>query len=126
METMEKALANDFKGFEELQYQLVYHTPKYGNDDDYADEQEVQVFDMYYDVLSGHKSPRGADYRVNMLPTTCHVYFGKVTGATPDGRNAWKVLSEGSLRSRGPIRTDRRQSSVLPPKSIISKPAGRY
>ena len=94
-ETMEKALANDFKGFEELQYQLVYHTPKYGNDDDYADEQEVQVFDMYYDVLSGHKSPRGADYRVNMLPTTCHVYFGKVTGATPDGRNAWKVLSEG-------------------------------
>ena len=89
METMEKALANDFKGFEELQYQLVYHTPKYGN------EQEVQVFDMYYDVLSGHKSPRGADYRVNMLPTTCHVYFGKVTGATPDGRNAWKVLSEG-------------------------------
>ena len=58
METMEKALANDFKGFEELQYQLVYHTPKYGNDDDYADEQEVQVFDMYYDVLSGHKSPR--------------------------------------------------------------------
>lgn len=95
METMEKALANDFKGFEELQYQLVYHTPKYGNDDDYADEQEVQVFDMYYDVLSGHKSPRGADYRVNMLPTTCHVYFGKVTGATPDGRNAWKVLSEG-------------------------------
>ena len=95
METMGKALANDFKGFEELQYQLVYHTPKYGNDDDYADEQEVQVFDMYYDVLSGHKSPRGADYRVNMLPTTCHVYFGKVTGATPDGRNAWKVLSEG-------------------------------
>ena len=59
METMEKALANDFNGFEELQYQLVYHTPKYGNDDDYADEQEVQVFDMYYDVLSGHKSPRG-------------------------------------------------------------------
>ena len=120
METMEKALANDFKGFEELQYQLVYHTPKYGNDDDYADEQEVQVFDMYYDVLSGHKSPRGADYRVNMLPTTCHVYFGKVTGMPG------KCCRKASLRSRGPIRTDRRQSSVLPPKSIISKPAGRY
>ena len=90
-----EALDKDFKGYEELQYQLVYNTPKYGNDDDYADEQEVAVFDMYYDVLSGHKSPRGADYRVNMLPTTCHVYFGKVTGATPDGRNAWKVLSEG-------------------------------
>ena len=67
METMEKALANDFKGFEELQYQLVYHTPKYGNDDDYADEQEVQVFDMYYDVLSGHKS---VSYTHLTLPTT--------------------------------------------------------
>lgn len=89
------ALDKDFKGYEQLQYQLVYNTPKYGNDNDYADEQEVAVFDMYYDALSGHKSPRGADYRVNMLPTTCHVYFGKVTGATPDGRNAWKVLSEG-------------------------------
>ena len=78
-----------------VDFQIEGDFPKYGNDDDYADEQEVQVFDMYYDVLSGHKSPRGADYRVNMLPTTCHVYFGKVTGATPDGRNAWKVLSEG-------------------------------
>lgn len=95
MAELKEALDNDFKGYEELQYQLVYNTPKYGNDDDYADEQEVAVFDMYYDALSGHKSPRGADYRVNMLPTTCHVYFGKVTGATPDGRNAWKVLSEG-------------------------------
>lgn len=95
MEELKDALDNDFKGYEELQYQLVYNTPKYGNDDDYADEQEVEVFNMYYDALNGHKSPRGADYRVNMLPTTCHVYFGKVTGATPDGRNAWKVLSEG-------------------------------
>lgn len=95
MKELKDALDNDFKGYEELQYQLVYNTPKYGNDDDYADEQEVEVFNMYYDALNGRKSPRGADYRVNMLPTTCHVYFGKVTGATPDGRNAWKVLSEG-------------------------------
>jgi len=95
MQTMLDALNADFKGYEKLQYQLVYNTPKYGNDDDYADAQEVQAFDMYYDSINGHKSPRGADYRVNMLPTTCHVYFGSVTGATPDGRNAWKVLSEG-------------------------------
>lgn len=95
MEQMAAALAADFKGYEELQYQFVYKTPKYGNDDDYADKQEVEVFDLYYDVLNGHKSPRGANYRVNMLPTTCHVYFGSVTGATPDGRNAGKPLSEG-------------------------------
>lgn len=90
-----KAMEADFKGYEELQYSLVYKTPKYGNDDAYADRQEVEVFDLYYDAVSGHKSPRGADYRINMLPTTCHVYFGSVTGATPDGRNAGKPLSEG-------------------------------
>lgn len=95
MPEMMEALEADFKGYEELQYRLVYKTPKYGNDDDYADRQEVEVFDLYYDVLNGHKSPRGATYRVNMLPTTCHVYFGRVTGATPDGRNAGKPLSEG-------------------------------
>ncbi|MCK7482842.1 MAG: hypothetical protein M0C28_41270 [Candidatus Moduliflexus flocculans] len=37
----------------------------------------------------------GGDYRINLLPTTCHVYFGSVTGATPDGRQAWTPLSEG-------------------------------
>lgn len=95
MPEMMKALEADFKGYEELQYRLVYKTPKYGNDDDYADRQEVEVFDLYYEVINGHKSPRGATYRVNMLPTTCHVYFGRVTGATPDGRNAGKPLSEG-------------------------------
>lgn len=95
MPEMMKALEADFKGYEELQYRLVYKTPKYGNDDDYADRQEVEVFDLYYEVINGHKSPRGASYRVNMLPTTCHVYFGRVTGTTPDGRNAGKPLSEG-------------------------------
>ena len=95
MQELLDAMAADFKGYEKLQYNLVYNTPKYGNDDDYADAQEVQAFDMYYDCINGHKTPRGGDYRVNMLPTTCHVYFGSVTGATPDGRNAWKVLSEG-------------------------------
>lgn len=95
MADLMKALESDFKGYEELQYALVYKTPKYGNDDAYADRQEVEVFDLYYDAVSGHKSPRGADYRINMLPTTCHVYFGSVTGAMPDGRNAGKPLSEG-------------------------------
>jgi len=32
---------------------------------------------------------------INMLPTTCHIYFGSVTGATPDGRKAFRPLSEG-------------------------------
>lgn len=90
-----KALGKDFTGYEELQYKLVYRTPKYGNDDQYADEQAVKVFDIYYDAVTGKANTRGGVHRINMLPTTCHVYFGSVTGATPDGRKAGIPLSEG-------------------------------
>jgi formate C-acetyltransferase len=89
------ALADDFAGHEELHRLLLFDTPKYGNDDDRADDRAVEVFNMYHDIITGHRSPRGATYRVNMLPTTCHVYFGSVTGATPDGRRARRPLSEG-------------------------------
>lgn len=89
------AMNKDFEGYEQLQYELIYHTPKYGNDDDYADSQAVSVFDIYYDAVNGRPSARGGVYRINMLPTTSHVYFGNVTGATPDGRKAWVPLSEG-------------------------------
>jgi len=45
--------------------------------------------------VNGKPNATGGHYRINMLPTTCHVYFGSVIGATPDGRKAGKPLSEG-------------------------------
>jgi trans-4-hydroxy-L-proline dehydratase len=90
-----KALENNFLDYEEFHEALVYGTPKYGNDDDYADEQAVRVFNMYFNAVDGRPSPRGGQYRINLLPTTCHIYFGSVTGAMPDGRKAGKPLSEG-------------------------------
>lgn len=92
---MKDALFANFKGFENLQFELVYNTPKYGNDNDYADEQSRLVFDMFFEAVDGRPSPRGATYRINMLPTTCHVYFGSKIGALPDGRLAKQPLSEG-------------------------------
>lgn len=89
------ALENNFDNSEELLYRLLYKTPKYGNDDDYADKQLSEIFDIYYDAVAGHASPRGATYRINLLPTTCHVYFGKVMHASPDGRKAGLPVSEG-------------------------------
>ncbi len=100
-EEMQRALDSDFKGFEEVQYNLVYNTPKFGNDDDYADQQAVSVFEIYYDAVNGRPTSRGGVHRINMLPTTCHVYFGSVLGATPDGRNSFKPLSEGISPSQG-------------------------
>lgn len=95
------ALEGDFGGYEQMQYDMIYNTPKYGNDDDYADEQAVRVFDIFYDAVNGRPTPRGGTHRINMLPTTSHVYFGSVTGATADGRNAFIPLSEGISPSQG-------------------------
>jgi len=54
-----------------------------------------RVFTAAVSMVDGQPSVTGGKYRVQMLPTTCHVYFGAVTGATPDGRKAGKPLSEG-------------------------------
>ncbi len=89
------ALESNFENNDELLYKLLYKTPKYGNDDEVADEQLVDVFNIYYDAVKGHKSPRGAEYRINLLPTTCHVYFGSVMHASADGRKAGLPVSEG-------------------------------
>ena len=55
----------------------------------------VSVFELYHDAVNGRPNTKGGTYRINLLPTTVHVYFGKVTGATPDGRKATEPLSEG-------------------------------
>ena len=89
------ALEANFDGFESLRQDLVYNTPKYGNDEDFADEQAVAVFEMYYDAINGRPTSRGGTHRINLLPTTCHVYFGSICGASADGRKAGLPLSEG-------------------------------
>jgi len=95
MAEMLKMLHQNFEDFEKNQAELLFATPKYGNDNPAADDRAVEVFEAFYAAVDGWKSPRGATYRVEMLPTTCHVYFGSKTGALPDGRFAFKPLSEG-------------------------------
>jgi formate C-acetyltransferase len=53
------------------------------------------VFQAYFSAIDGRPNTKGGCYRINLLPTTVHVYFGKVVGATPDGRKAGEPLSEG-------------------------------
>jgi formate C-acetyltransferase len=95
MNGMMKALSLDFADFEELRFELVFNTPKYGNDDDYADAQAVSVFELFYNAVDGRPTTRGGISRINLLPTTSHVYFGSVTRALPDGRKSKEPLSEG-------------------------------
>ena len=95
MRELRQALAANFEGHEKTRLLLWNQTPKYGNDDDFADSILAQVFDAFYDEVNGRRNTKGGFYRVNYLSTTCHVYFGSVTGATPDGRKAWEPLSDG-------------------------------
>ena len=95
MKGMLEALRADFKGYETLHRSLLDETPKYGNDDKYADQILKRVFEVYYGAVNGRPNTRGGVHRINLLPTTCHIYFGSVIGALPDGRQAGKPLSEG-------------------------------
>jgi trans-4-hydroxy-L-proline dehydratase len=89
------AMKDDFLGHGTIRNLLINNTPKYGNDDDYADEVMKQVFEAYFSAIDGRPNTRGGEYRINLLPTTVHIYFGSVTGASPDGRRAHSPVSEG-------------------------------
>jgi len=95
MEKMLELLNTDFAGSERERLILLNKTPRYGNDNDSADDLLVRVFEAYFNNIDGRDNTRGGKYHINLLPTTCHIYFGSVTGATPDGRKAWTPLSEG-------------------------------
>jgi len=95
METLMAALRDDFTDRERVRRLLLNRTPKYGNDDDYADDVMVALFEAYFNAIDGRRNTKGGTYHINLLPTTVHVYFGSVIGATPDGRRAGQPLSEG-------------------------------
>jgi formate C-acetyltransferase len=95
MEALLQALRSNFEGHERMRQMLLNKTPRYGNDDDYADSVMVDLFNVYFNAIDGRKNTKGGTYHINLLPTTVHVYFGSVVGASADGRRAWQPLSEG-------------------------------
>ncbi len=95
MPRLKEALANNFKGFEKERDIFLNYTPKYGNDEDQADDITRQVFELFFNCVDGRPNTRGGEHRINLLPTTVHVYFGSKIGALPDGRKAGEPLSEG-------------------------------
>ena len=88
-------LDSDFQGREPLRQRLLHKTRKYGNDDDYADALMTRTFRMLFAAIDGRPNTKGGAYRLEMLPTTCHVYFGEVCAASADGRRKGLPLSEG-------------------------------
>jgi len=96
-----RALDENFAEREILRQRMVNKAHKYGNDDDYADDLMVRAFRFLFEAIDGRPNGKGGAYRLEMLPTTCHVYFGQVCQASADGRRAGEPLSEGISPAQG-------------------------
>ncbi|MDD7632020.1 MAG: glycyl radical protein [bacterium] len=101
MDTLLKAVAKNWEGEEKLRQFIVNRTPFFGNDDPYADSIAVKVYDDLVAEIDGKPNTKGTCFRLNMLSTTCHVYFGLVLGASVNGRFAKRSISDGTSPSHG-------------------------
>jgi len=102
MDRVLKAVLNNFEGEEVLRQTIMNRTPFFGNDDDVADSIAVKVYNDLVEAIDGKPNIKpGGKYHLNMLSTTCHVYFGKAMGATPNGRLSGKSISDGTSPSHG-------------------------
>ncbi|KAF0239067.1 MAG: formate [Prolixibacteraceae bacterium] len=101
MDTLLGAVARNFAGEEKLRQRIINYTPFFGNDDEIADTIAVRVYNDLLAAIDGKPNTKGGSFHLNMLSTTCHVYFGKVLGATPNGRFAGKSISDGTSPSHG-------------------------
>jgi len=101
MEKLLTALSNNFHNDEPLRLKLSNRTPFYGNDDDRADNIMKLVYNSLFETIDGKANTKGTVYHLNMLSTTCHVYFGKMLGASANGRLAHMPESDGTSPSHG-------------------------
>ncbi len=101
MDRMLEMLKADFKGHEFDRQWIINHTSFFGNDDEYADSIAVRVYNDLFKAIEGRPNIKGSCYHMNMLSTTCHIYFGKVLGASADGRHAFLPISDGTSPSHG-------------------------
>ena len=95
------AVANNFEGEEKMRQYIRNHTPFFGNDDKYADDIAVRVYEDLVKAIEGRPNTRGGKTQLNMLSTTCHNYFGSVCGALPNGRLAHFAISDGTSPAHG-------------------------
>jgi formate C-acetyltransferase len=101
LQDLQRALLRNFKDHEALRLRLLNKTPFYGNDDDAADGIMQRVYADLFGAIDGKPNTKGTSYHLNMLSTTCHVYFGKMLGASANGRLAGLPISDGTSPAHG-------------------------
>jgi len=115
------ALRADFEGFEDLRQLLLTRAPKYGNDCDDVDLIARDVATHFIEVMDTHRSPLGGRYFVHLFSFLCNIQFGKMCGATPDGRRAGEPLAYSLSAHQG--RDEEGVTAML--KSLAKMPHDR-
>ena len=84
-----------------IDYEIEGDFPKYGNDDDRADEIGVWLLKTFITMIKKHHTYRNSEATTSILTITSNVVYGKYTGNMPDGRRAWTPLAPGANPSYG-------------------------
>ncbi|MDO4266709.1 MAG: formate C-acetyltransferase [Eubacteriales bacterium] len=88
-----------------VDYETEGEFPRYGNDDDRADEIAVWLLKTFLDKIKKHHTYRDSEPTTSILTITSNVVYGKATGSMPDGRKAGEPLSPGANPSYGAEQT---------------------
>lgn len=92
---LKDALDTDFKGREDLRQMLINRAPKFGNDNEAADNLAREGALIYCEEVEKYTNPRGGGFQPGLYPVSANVPFGAGVGATPDGRKAGTPLADG-------------------------------
>ena len=94
MDTLLKALRANWEGYDNLRNRA-QECPKYGNDDDYADDIAIEVANHFYDEVHQYRDIFGSPFLTAFMGISNYIPMGRVLGATPDGRKNGDPSSEG-------------------------------
>ena len=97
---MYDAIMNDWEGYEELRSYILNEAPHFGNGIPECDEHATFVAKCFADAVNEKTGPRGR-FSAGMFPVTVNVAYGRVTGATPDGRTRGEPLADGIASPQG-------------------------
>jgi pyruvate formate-lyase/glycerol dehydratase family glycyl radical enzyme len=108
MDELMSAIDNNFKNNEPLRLRLKTRAPKFGNDDDKADELAREIAEFFCREVMKHKPERGGIFRPSFFSYGLHVLEGQILGATPDGRRAGEPISNSlspanQSEKKGPV-----------------------
>ena len=95
-----KTIRNEKTGLVE-DYAIEGDFPRYGNDDDHADEIAIWLLKTFITLVKKHHTYRNSEPTTSILTITSNVVYGKYTGNMPDGRKAWTPLAPGANPSYG-------------------------